>query len=228
MAVSTYSVAMIGVQRFVAVRQLPSLAWCHQSKKTKYVLIATVWGIGCILSVPHAVFAYFDSKTGTCGEVLSEYLGPVVTADLITFCVVPLVITAGFSGLTAYRIRRSAREIPGEAAGLEQLKHSRMVSSNVLYALTVLFVVSYVPDYLLQFLIFAMDLSVTTGTYALANVVVFCLRFVNCCLNPIVLFVMSKQYRGYIKRYCGHRQLQSATKSGSSKETALKSESFIK
>jgi hypothetical protein len=41
-AVSTYSVAMISVQRFVVVWQLPSLAWCHQSQKTKYVLIATI------------------------------------------------------------------------------------------------------------------------------------------------------------------------------------------
>ena len=56
-AVSTYSVAMISVQRFVAVRQLPPFAWYHQSQKTKYVLIAIVWGIGLILSVPHAAAA---------------------------------------------------------------------------------------------------------------------------------------------------------------------------
>jgi len=29
-AVSTYSVEIISVQRFVAIKQLPSLAWCHQ------------------------------------------------------------------------------------------------------------------------------------------------------------------------------------------------------
>jgi hypothetical protein len=33
-AVSTYCVAMISVQRFVAVRQLSSLAWCYQSKRS--------------------------------------------------------------------------------------------------------------------------------------------------------------------------------------------------
>ena len=218
MAVSTYSVVMLSVQRFVAVWQLPSLAWCHQSQKTKYILIATVWGIGCILSVPHAVFTVTDSKTETCIEVPYKYLGPMTTVDLITFCVVPLLITAVFSGLTAYRIRRSAREIPGEATGQQQLQHSRMVSSTVLFALTVLFVVSYAPDNLNQLLIFGVGISVSIETFALVNVVTFCLRFVNCCLNPIVLFVMNKRYRGYVKRYCGQREVQPAM----SVETARK------
>jgi hypothetical protein len=64
--VSTYSVVMISVQRFVAIRQLSSFAWCYQSQKTKHVLIATVWGIGCILSVPRAFIVGIDSKTEFC------------------------------------------------------------------------------------------------------------------------------------------------------------------
>ena len=210
MAVSTYSVAMLSFKRFMAVWQLRSLDWCHQSQKTKYVLIATVWGIGCIVSVPHAVFADIDSKTETCKVFSFKYRGPMDTADLIVFCAVPLLITAVFSGLTAYRIRRSVREIPGEATEQQHLQHSRMVSSTVLFALTVLFVVTYVPDFLFQFLIFGVGISVTIETFTLVNVVTFCLRFVNCCLNPIVLFVMTKRYRGYIKRYCGQREVQSA------------------
>ena len=218
-AVSTYSVAVISVQRFVAVSRLTSLAWCHQSKKTKYVLIASVWGLGFILSVPHAVIAEMDKAF--CFEYSRDKFGPVSSADLIDFCVVPLLIAAVFSGLTAYRIRRSVSRIPGEATGHEQLKHDRMVSSNVLVALTVLFVVSYTPDFLLKFLIIQIDINVSDWEFILINVTTYFLRFVNCCLNPVVLFVMSKRYRGYIKRYCGHRKVQPASKSDSSTETSL-------
>jgi hypothetical protein len=200
-AVSTYTVAMISVQRFVAVMQLPSITWCHQSKKIKYVLIATVWCLGFILSVPHAVAAY--NKTENCEEISLEYLVPMYRADLITFCVLPLLITAVFSGLTAYRMRRSVLEIPGEVTGQEQLKHSRMVSSNVLVGLTILFVVSYAPFFFFKFLIFVVGISKTFWEYLLVNTITYYLRFTNCCLNPIVLFVMSKRFRGYIKRYCG-------------------------
>jgi gastrin-releasing peptide receptor len=218
-AVSTYSVAMLSVQRFVAVRQLPSLAWWHQSNKIKYVLIATVWVLGFILSVPHAVIA--DMKKALCFELSRDKFGPVSTADLFALCVVPLLITAVFSGLTAYRIRRSIRRIPGEATGKEQMKHDRMVSSTVLVALTVLFVVSYMPDFLFKFLTIQMGIHVPNWEFILVNVITYFLRFVNCCLNPIVLFVMSKRYRGYIKRYCGQREVQPVSNSGSSMETSL-------
>jgi hypothetical protein len=220
-AVSTYSVAMISVQRFVVVWQLPSLFWCHQSQKTKYALIAMVWGIGCIVSLPHAFMYGTDSEIEDCYSVSSEYRVPVYTGNLITFCVVPLLITAVFSGLTAYRIRRGAREFPAEATGQGQLQHSRMVSSTVLFALTVLFVVSNVPFFLFLFLIFVQGIIMSNWTMAMVNVVTYSLRFLNCCLNPIVLLVMSKRYRVYIKRYCGQRDVKPATSSVSTIVTSL-------
>ena len=218
-AVSTYSVATISVQRFVAIKQLPSLAWCHQSQKTKYVLIATVWAIGCILSLPHALNAHINYET--CTNILLDNAVPLHTADLFTFCVVPLVITATFSVATACRIRRSVRIMPGEATGQEQFKHNRMVSSNVLFALTGLFVVSWTPYFFFDFLNFVVDITVTIWELVLANVIVYYLRFVTCCLNPIVLFVLSKLYRGYIRRYCGQREVQPASSRGRIIHTSL-------
>jgi gastrin-releasing peptide receptor len=88
-AVSTYSVAMISFQRFVVVWQLPSLAWCHQSQKTKHVLMATVWGIGCIVSVPHAITYSTVSETEDCYSVSIEYRGPVYTGNLIVYAGTP-------------------------------------------------------------------------------------------------------------------------------------------
>ena len=218
-AVSTYSVAIISFQRFVAIKQLPSLAWCHHSQKTKYVLIATVWFIGCILSLPSGLIAHI--KNGICKSFSFDKSVPVFTAELIMFCGVPLLITAAFSGLTAYRIRRSVREIPGEATRHEQLQHNRMVSSTVLFALTVLFVVSYTPYFLFNFLIFVVGITVNRWALLLVNTITHYLRFANCCLNPIVLFVLSKRYRVFIKRYCGLRNCLPATSSGSSIETSL-------
>jgi hypothetical protein len=225
-AVSTYSLAMISVQRFVSDWQLPSLAWYHQSQKTSYVLVATVWGIGFILSVPHSVSAY--SENDQCYAASLQNASPLYTADLIMLCVVPLLITAIFSGLTAYRMRRSAREIPRKVTGQQQLQQSRMVSSNVLLALTVLFVVSYGPYFLVIYLISVVHISFPSRELIWLVITTHCLRFVNCCLNPIVLFVMSKRYRDYIKRYCGYikryfgqRGGTASNKNGRNTETSL-------
>ena len=218
LAVSANSMAIISVQRFVAVRQLPSRVWCLQSQKTKYILTAIVWCIGLILSVPHGVSI---SRHDTCDAVSLENASTMLTVDFITLCVVPLLITAVFSGLTAYRIRRSAREIPGEATGQQQFQHSRMVPSRLLFALTFLFVVSYAPFYLFSLLIYANGFSLSFRGTHLISLITHHLKFVNCCLHPIVLFILSKRYKVYIKRYCGQRKVQRATKSGSRIETTL-------
>ena len=96
-----------------------------------------------------------------------------------------------------------------------------MMSSKVFFAHTALFVVSYTPFFLYNFLIFVVDITVTRWEIVLANPLVYYLRFANCCLNPIIIFVLSKRYRSYIKRYCGPRKVQTATGSGNSIETSL-------
>ncbi|KDR18865.1 uncharacterized protein LOC110830453 [Zootermopsis nevadensis] len=221
-AVSIYSVVMISVQRFLAVTQLPSGVMCRVGKKTKYVFMVTIWALGFILSVPHALIA--DVKNGLCHELSFEYFGPVSTTDLVVFCVVPVVLVAVFSGLTATRIRRSVCRIPGEGAGKERLRHNRIVSSTILIALVALFVVSYTPDFLYKFLTIQVAIPTPSWQFNMVNVVTYYLRFVNCCLNPVILFVMSKRYRAYMKKYVGcggGRKELDAGKSDDTYETSL-------
>ena len=170
-AVSTYSVAMISFQRFVAITQLPSRACHNQPQKPKYVLIAIVWVIGFSVSVPHVITAQIFKENCWASTLIKNSL--LCTADLITFCVLPLLITVVFSGLTAYRIRRSAREIPGETTGQQQLKQRRMVSSTVLFALTVLFVVTYTPDFLFLFLLSVFHIDMYFPEYNLVSTITY-------------------------------------------------------
>ncbi|PNF34681.1 hypothetical protein B7P43_G05466 [Cryptotermes secundus] len=219
--VSTYSVVMISVQRFMAVAQTSSTSKCYLGKKTKYVHIAIVWGLGFVLSVPHSVVA--NLNRGLCYELSFENYGPVSTSDLVMVCLIPVITVAVFSGLTAARIRRSVRNIPGEGTGLKHTTHHGMVSSSILVALVVLFVVSYTPDFLYKFLITEVHIQTTDWDFNTLNLVTYYLRFVNCCLNPLVLFVMSKRYRTYIKRdaFCGDRKAQPGSKSETITETVL-------
>jgi hypothetical protein len=152
-----------------------------------------VWGIGLILSVSHAAAAY--GKNELCYAVWSGNASTMFTGDFITLCVMPLLITAVFSGLTACIIRRSAREIP-EATGQEQLQHCRMVSSTVLFALTFLIVVSYGPFYLFSLLTCVNECSFSIRGTNLVLLITHHLRFVNYCLNPIVVFKLSKSTKG--------------------------------
>jgi hypothetical protein len=219
--VSTYSVVMISVQRFMVVAQTSSTAKCYLGRRTKYVHIAIVWALGFIVSVPHSVVA--DLKRGLCYELSFESYGPVSTSDLVMVCLIPVLTVGVFSGLAADRIRRSVRNIPGEGTGLKHATHTRMVSSSILLALVVLFLVSYTPDFMYKFLTTQVHIRTTELQFNTVNLITYYLRFVNCCLNPLVLFVMSTRYRAYIKRdvLCGYRKAPPGSKSQTTTETSL-------
>jgi hypothetical protein len=220
-AVSIYSVVMISVQRFTAVRQLPSGVMCHLGKKTKYVFMANIWAVGFILSVPHALIA--DVKDDICYELSYEHFGPVSTTDLIVFSAVPVILVTVFSGLIVTTIRRSVCSIPGEVAGQERLRHNRIVSSIALIAYNVVFMVSYTPDFLFKFLTIQLGIPTTDWQFIMTNVVTFHLKFVHFCLNPLVLFVMSERYRAYMKEYIcrGENKELDAGKSDNTYDTSL-------
>jgi hypothetical protein len=219
--VSTYSVVMISVQRFMVVAQTSSTAKCYLGKRTKYVHIAIVWAMGFIVSIPHSVVA--NLNRGLCYELSFENYGPVSTSDLVMVCLIPVVTVGVFSGLAAERIRRSVRNIPGEGTGLKHATHTRMVSSSILVALVVLFLVSYTPDFMYKFLTTQVHIRTTDRQFNTINLITYYLRFVNCCLNPLVLFVMSTRYRAYIKRdiLCGDRKTLPGSKSQTTTETSL-------
>jgi hypothetical protein len=202
-AASVYSVVVLSVQRFMAVRKFPSGATCQGGRKTTYVVVATVWALSFILSLPHGF------KADVLRDCFQTSMEGYITADLIVFCIVPVILVAVFSGLTAARIRRSAGRIPGEGgSGQERLRHKRIVSSTVLTALAALFVVSYTPYFLFTFLFFEIDIAMAPGQFSTILVVTNYLRYVICCFNPLVLFVMSKSFRAYVKDYicCGERK----------------------
>jgi hypothetical protein len=67
--------------------------------------MATIWGIGCLVSVPHGIMCGTNSEIEDCYSISIEYSVPVYTGNLIVFCAVPLLITAVFSGLTAYKMQ---------------------------------------------------------------------------------------------------------------------------
>jgi hypothetical protein len=220
--VSIYSVVMLSVQRFMAVKDLSLKATCHLRRKASYVVIITaVWALGFILAVPHASIAIIER--GLCYELSFQHFGAVSTADLTVFCIVPVILVAAFSVTAASRIRKSVSSIPGEGTGQEHMRHNRMVSATVLVALVVLFVVSYTPDFLYKFLILEIGIVTPPWEFLLVNTITYFLRFVNCCLNPLVLFVMSKRYRGYMKEciVCVDRKALVRSKSEDTMQTSL-------
>ncbi|KAJ9577478.1 hypothetical protein L9F63_005979 [Diploptera punctata] len=197
--VSTYSVVMISIQRFLAVTRFPKADGCTIGEKTKSILmLSAVWILGILYSLPHLIFS--DIVLGMCFDVNDEIVGITVTTDLVVICILPSFIMAAFSFLTAAKIKKSVSNPTGEKTGQEQVRNNRMVSAHVLTALAVLFVISYFPTSLFHFVSFQFGVDLAAlEIYCVIDLILYTLRFTNSCLNPIALCVMSGKYRKYFK-----------------------------
>ncbi|XP_069669101.1 neuromedin-B receptor-like [Periplaneta americana] len=200
-SVSTYSVVMISVQRFMAVRDVPMTGKFQLGNKAKAILmLITVWLIGCIVGIPHAIAG--DVICDFCVEVRYHSFGMVSTIDLFTYCIIPTILLAVFSGLAAVHIKRSVLKMPGEGTtGLKKLKHDRMLAFKVLLSLVILYFFGYVFHFLLIFLHHQLGVSFDGRTFILVNVILFCIRNLSICLNPVALYIMSKSYRVHFNKY---------------------------
>jgi hypothetical protein len=203
--VSIYSIVVLSVQRFTALT-LPYGVRCYGcriSKKLKPVLlISFVWLTSCMIAVPHTVDAgIYDDNCYAAAAQNDNYPQNITLIDLLLFCVIPLFTITVFSVLSAYHIKKSIRKLPGEALGLEAVKRARDVSSNILITLAIVSAISYIPFYLLLFLLAWTDFEMYPTTYYIVFVIIHSLLFGNSCFNPIALYIVSSKFRGYFNRY---------------------------
>jgi ABC-type Fe3+ transport system permease subunit len=132
----------------------------------------------------------------------------VNTIDFVALCIVPLVIIVILSGTTARRIIHSIVDMSGETEGKQKVMQARLLSTNILISLAVVFAVCYVPYFLYAFLNAWFALDVDNSTHDLINLFTFSLIFANSCFNPIAVYLASRRYRTHMNRYllCKCRQ----------------------
>ena len=212
-SVTVYSIVVISVQRLFALRIF--LKWhgfgCRLKKKYESLLIiAFVWLLASVVAVPRTVNAgVYNNRCVGYGLQDSEgYYRLVNSIDLVALCFVPLVLSAVLSGATARQIIESVKHMPGESAGKEKVKQARLLSSNILISLVVVFAVCYVPYFLYIFLRAWFTLDVDNSTHLLIDFFTFSLIFGNACFNPIAVYLASRKYRLYMNKYllCKCRQ----------------------
>ena len=234
LGVTVFSIVVISAQRFFALRVF--FKWhgfgCRLTKKYKSLLIiAFVWLLASVLALPRTVNAgVYNNRCIGYGLQDSEgYHRLVNSIDLVALCFVPLAIIAVLSGATASRILHSVKDMPGETAGKQRAKKARLLGSNILISLVVVFAVCYVPYFLYAFLNAWFTLDVDNSTHQLIDFFTFSLIFANACFNPIAVYLASRKYRLHMNKYllCKCWQRVDMVSRKFSKETSVTTETQI-
>jgi hypothetical protein len=193
-ALSALSLVLLSIQRyFITVH----IFWRPRtSRKCSVVLyILTVWLLAIFVSLPEA-FNVTD-KNGVCSSYSPVRRKFVSMLTFVLYCVVCPCTMVVFSVVTARRLRSSTRDVPSQLCS-SAMELSRSRSARVLTALTLVFLISYVPAftwYMVEYW-FEDDLKQLPVFVPVSiDNVSYHLLFLNVCCNPMALYILSGTFR---------------------------------
>jgi hypothetical protein len=197
------SIVALSAQRYCAAVTTLRKASARQTLSARsrtVTFILTVWLIALLLSLPPSIV--YDYPNGVCFPFV-RYQTAVEVLQIfyfVFFCFVLPIAMAVFSVMTARKLRRSVRNIPGELSYRTQ-KVTRYRSAKVVTALAVTYAISHIPRSIWFFLVSFYHLDRRELKYICIDEVTNYLIFSNSCLNPLALFISSGTFRRLFKRH---------------------------
>jgi hypothetical protein len=202
-AASALSVVALSILRYVASGKsltVYSREGCKLSKRSRTVLyVIVVWILAIGLAAPYSFV--LDFTAGKCFMYGDGYTAKMVAlSEFVFYCVILPCIMIRFNVLTARNLRDSTRTIASAMRrnGQDLIRNR---SANVLTALIVVFLISYVPQHLWRMFYRWLNLDIWNVPYRCIDKVTYYMLFANCCFNPISLYVVSKRFRKLFNHY---------------------------
>jgi hypothetical protein len=206
---SAYSVAVISIHRYrVKVNPLHVRVSSKPNWHATGATIFGVWIVATLFAIPAA------RSRNLCREpifvLLIKYYQHLFIFELLVSCVLPLCVIAFCSIMTARHLVKSSCSLT-EGTQNPQLK-TRKNAAKVLYGLTVVFLISYVPYHISETYFYTrINLEMSRASFFLEIGWIYNLFDIrpilklflslNSCLNPVALFCTRLAFRRQLKRY---------------------------
>jgi hypothetical protein len=199
---SAYSVAVLSIQRYrVTVNPFTVRVSSQQTRRVTVATICGVWIVAALFALPSALAKRFCNLHYMYSPV--NYYKEVPVFELLVSCVLPLCVIAFSYIMTARHLVKSAKPISEETQIPQH--NSRKNIAKIVVGLTVVFMISYVPNHVWWTYIVLNISSLSDehffGNLDYTNIVSTCLLLLNSCLNPVALFCTSRAFRRQFKRY---------------------------
>ena len=191
-----WSLVAMSILRYKAVKKTFLKPSNISRRQEILIYLASVWVIGFVLAVPTSYA--IGSIGGSCRIVEDRTFH--THWNLLFYSVVPVVIVAVFYTLTARRLARSARDMPGETQGHGTHRQARSRGAKVLVTLTIVFAVSYPPLYIYNFLKYWKLVTVSNSMFRVEYIFYY-LIYLCSAANPVALYASSSSFREYFNFY---------------------------
>ena len=199
---SALSVVALSAQRFCAtwpafhnLRARSNLS----SLTITIIYILLVWAAASSIVLPDTLGDQVcdDKPIGKSGRKSAKI---VTLHEFLIYCFVLPGLMFVFTVMTARRLRRSAKEMPGEARHKVH-EDARNRGARVVTALCIVFTISYVPFFMWGRIATCLNLDRFLTPYKTLDNITYYLLFSNPCFNPLALYVTSNTFRKHFNEY---------------------------
>ncbi|XP_054267321.1 neuropeptide CCHamide-2 receptor-like [Macrosteles quadrilineatus] len=211
--VSVFTLTALSAERYCAIVN-PFRR--HMSTKPLTIVTAlSIWMVSLILALPAAIFSNVQSAVVQDNHTI-EYCSPfpqefgstyekgIVLFKFLAYYAIPLWVIAAFYVLMARHLVLSTRTLPGEhgKGQTNQIRARKKVAKMVL-AFVMIFIFCFLPYhiFMLWFHFYPNSHDDYDDFWHAFRIIGFCLSYINSCVNPIALYLVSKAFRKYFNRY---------------------------
>jgi hypothetical protein len=162
------------------------------------MFVVVVWLAALVVSLPPSLV--YEFPTGVCFPLATPHIKVLNVVYFVLYSLVLPVTLGVFSVVTARKLKKSVRNIPGELRYRSQ-ETSRYRSAKVVTALAISYVISHIPRSIWFFCVSFFHLDRMDTKYICIDEVTNYLMFANSCLNPLALYVSSGKFRQLFRRH---------------------------
>ena len=196
---TAYSTALLSFQRYRVIANPFHVRVSSQPTWRVAVLkLCGVWIVAALFALPKPIiFLRFALH-----QEFFNYYKYIVLFELLVTCVFPLCVIAFCYFMTHRHLVGSSRSTSERTQHPEL--NTRKITAKVLLGLTVVFLISYVPNYAIEMFFFSTIVDWENNilfVYMLIKEISLCFLLINSCLNPVALFCTSTQFRKHLKLY---------------------------
>lgn len=214
LGVTVFTLTALSVDRYLAIVD-PMSKHTGKTQATTLAVSAGIWVLSFILALPDIFLSSVversmgqESPKRFCFN-FAEHYEPMIPkiyylARFIIYFALPVCIIACFYMLMAQILIRSGKQIPceGKGGGLNQQRQiaARKKVARVVLSFVLIFIVCWLPRHI-YLLWFYFDDSLYNDFWNVFKILGFCLTYINSCVNPFALYLLSSQFRKYYNRY---------------------------
>ncbi|XP_011206046.2 neuropeptide CCHamide-2 receptor [Bactrocera dorsalis] len=211
--------ALSGERYFAIVNPLRKL----QTRPLTVFTASMIWIVAILLAAPSFIVSDLQeihippsknsknltivicSPFGRYRPNYKSYSKYTVISKAIIYYLLPLFIIGALYILMAKRLRTSAREMPGEALGMQSRSQARArrYVARMVVSFVVIFFGCFFPYHVFELWFHLNPTAVDDfdDFWHAVRIIGFCASFLHSCVNPVALYCVSGVFRQHFKRY---------------------------